>query len=142
MENVEWRKYFYYKSYVEKGDIKMTHNCKIVNIDEEEVTLRIGDIYITGFANCGINKKIGEETMVDISLYDDLKIMQYSEDKFCIERKDKTFKYTLFGILDVENAILKSVIDFKIDEEELFDYGYLDGMQVKIEVLRIDFDFQ
>lgn len=120
----------------------MTHNCKIVNIDEEEVTIRIGEIYITGFTNCGINKKIGEETLVDISLYDDLKIMQYDEEKFCIERKDKTFKYTLFGILDVESAILKSVIDFKIDEEELFCYGYLDGMQVKIEVLRIDFDFK
>lgn len=68
--------------------------------------------------------------------------MQCSEEKFCIERKDKSFKYILFGILDVEHAMLKSVIDFEIDAEELFDYGYLDGKQVKIEVLRLDFDFE
>ncbi len=38
--------------------------------------------------------------------------------------------------------MLRSVIDFDIDKEELFDYGYLDGLQVKINVLRIDFDFK
>ena len=117
----------------------MTYNCKIGNIDEEEVTLRIGDICITGFVNCGISKEIGEEALVDISLYDDLKITQCREEKFCIERKDKSFN---FGILDVEKAMLKSVINFKIDAEKLFDYGYLDGKQVKIEVLRLDFDFE
>ncbi len=37
---------------------------------------------------------------------------------------------------------MRSVIDFDIDKEELFDYGYLDGLQVKINVLRIDFDFK
>ena len=57
-----------------EGNTKMTYNCKIGNIDEEEVTLRIGDICITGFVNCGISKEIGEEALVDISLYDDLKI--------------------------------------------------------------------
>ena len=68
--------------------------------------------------------------------------MQCSEEKFCIERKDKLLKYILFGILDVEKAMLKSIIDFKIDAEKLCDYGYLDGKQVKIEVLRLDFDFE
>ena len=125
-----------------EGNTKMTYNCKIGNIDEEEVTIRIGDICITGFVNCGISKEIGEEALVDISLYDDLKITQCREEKFCIERKDKSFNYILFGILDVEKAMLKSVINFKIDAEKLFDYGYLDGKQVKIEVLRLDFDFE
>ncbi len=120
----------------------MMYNCKIIDIDEEEVTLKIEDIYITGFANCGVKKEIGEETIVDISLYDDLEITQCGENKFGIERKDKTYKYSLFGTLDIANAVLKSAIDVEMDKEELFDYGYLDGLQVKIDVLRIDFDFK
>lgn len=120
----------------------MTYNCKIIDIDDEEVTLKIGDICITGFVNCGVKKEIGEEATVDISLFDDLKITQCNENKFGIERKGETFEYVLFGTLDIANAVLKSVIDFEIDEEELFDYGYLDGMQVKIDVSRIDFDLK
>ncbi len=42
----------------------------------------------------------------------------------------------------IAGGVLRSVIDFDIDKEELFDYGYLDGLQVKINVLRIDFDFK
>jgi len=44
--------------------------------------------------------------------------------------------------LDIARGILKSVINFEIDEEELYNYGYLDGKQVKVDVLRIDLDFQ
>lgn len=120
----------------------MIYNCKIIDIDEEEVTVRIGDTCITGFANCGVKKEIGEEAMVDILLYDDLEITQCDEDKVGIERHGKTFRYSLFGILDIANSVLKSTIDFEMDDEELFDWGYLDGKQVKIEVLRIDFDFK
>ena len=80
----------------------MTYNCKITSIDEEEITLKIGDVCITGFVNCGINKEIGEETEVDISLFDDLKIFLCNENKFGIERKGKIFQYTLFGILDFD----------------------------------------
>ena len=120
----------------------MTYNCKIMDIDEEEITLKIGEVCITGFVNCGTNKEIGEEVEVDILLYDDLKITQWNENKFGIERKRKTFKYAIFGILDIGNAVLKSVIDFKIDDEELRGYEYLDGKQVKVDVLRIDFDLQ
>lgn len=87
-------------------------------------------------------KRVGEETVVDILLYDDLEITQYSERKFCIEREGKTLKYALFGTVDIVNAALKSVVNFEIDKEELFDYGYLNGEQVKIEVLRINFDFK
>lgn len=35
----------------------MTYKCKIIDVDEEEVTLKIGEVYITGFVNCGIKKK-------------------------------------------------------------------------------------
>ena len=115
----------------------MKYDCEIINIVEDEVTVRIGDACITGFVNCGIMKKIGQEAIVEVLLYDDLEIAKLS-----IERKNQTFEYSLFGILDIDRGILKSVINFEIDKEELYDYGYLDGKQVKIDVLRIDLDFE
>ena len=43
----------------------MKYNCKIINVvDDDEVTIRIGDTYITGFVNCGIIKEIGQESPV------------------------------------------------------------------------------
>ena len=120
----------------------MKYNCKIAEINEEYVTVQIGDIFITGFVNCGVNKKIGQEAKIEILLYDDLKITQCEEKRTSIERKGKSLAYSIFGILDIENRIVKSSIDFEIDEEELYNYGYMDGTQVKIDVLRIDFYFE
>lgn len=119
----------------------MKYNCKIINVvDDDVVTIRIGDTYITGFVNCGIIKEIGQEATVEISLYDDLEITQCDEKKVSIERKNQSFAYSLFGTLDIAKGILKSVINFEIDEEELYNYGYLDGKQVQVDVLRIDFN--
>lgn len=119
----------------------MKYNCKILSIIDEEVTVQIDDARITGFVNCGIDKKIGHETMVGIVLYDDLNITPCDEDKVGIEKRDNSFQYSIWGVLDIENGILKSIIDFEIDEDELFDYGYLDGRHVKIDVIRFDFEF-
>ena len=44
----------------------MKYNCKIMNIVDDEVTVRIGDADITGFVNCGIIKEIGQEATVEI----------------------------------------------------------------------------
>ena len=129
-------------SFVERRVIYMKYNCEIINTDEDEVTIRIGDVCITGFVNCGVEKKIGQEAIVEILLYDDLEIMQCDEKKLSIERKAQTFEYSLFGTLDITKGILKSVINFEIDKEELYNYGYLDGKQVKVDVLRIDFVFE
>ena len=119
----------------------MQYNCTIINSDDEEVTIKIGDVYITGFANSGISKKIGEQAMVDILLYDDLEIYESDKAEICIERQENTFAYSLYGVLDIDKSILKSQIDFEIDAGELFDCGYLDGKKVKIDTIRIDLDF-
>lgn len=119
----------------------MKYPCKIVGIDDEEVTVEIEKNYITGFVNCGTKIGIGEKAIVDIELYGDLEITQCNEYKPYIERKAKTFQYTLWGILDIDNAMLHSTINFDISIEELFNYGYLDGKAVKVDVLRIDFCF-
>lgn len=120
----------------------MKYKCEIINIVDDEVTVRIGDVYITGFVNCGIIKEIGQKATVEILLYDDLEITECDEKKISIERKNQSFAYSLFGTLDIAKGILKSVINFEIDKEELFNYGYLDGKQVQVDVLRIDLDFQ
>ena len=119
----------------------MKYKCTILDINDEDITIKIGNAHITGFSNSGVSKEIGEETMVDILLYDDLEISGSNKCENCIERKGNSFAYSLYGILDIDHSVLKSEIDFEIDVEELFDYGYLDGKKVKIDTIRIDFDF-
>lgn len=119
----------------------MKYNCIIVDINDEEITIKIGDAHITGFSNSGVSKEIGDEAMVDILLYDDLEISESNKSEVCIERKENSFAYSLYGRLDIDNSMLKSEIDFEISPEELFDYGYLDGKEVKVDTIRIDLEF-
>ena len=60
----------------------MKYNCEIINIVDDEVTIRIGNVCITGFVNCGVTKRIGQEAIVEILLYDDLEIMQCDEKNY------------------------------------------------------------
>ena len=120
----------------------MQYECIIKNIvDDEEVTVQIGNIQIIGFVNCGCNNKIGDVCNINILLYDDLEIDEIANEEYSIIRKDNSYCYKLKGILDVDNHRLKSAIDFDIDEKILIDYGYLDGKFVSINVLRIDLEF-
>lgn len=121
--------------------INMKYNCTIVNINDEEITIKIDDTYITGFANSGSLKEIGDEAMVDILLYDDLEISESEKKENCIIRKGNSFAYSLYGILDIDNSMLKSEINFEIDSEDLLYCGYLDGKEVKIDTIRIDLEF-
>ena len=116
----------------------MTYDCRIINVDEDEVTVQIGDATITGFANCGVDAEI----KVEILLYDDIEIELSEDNKMCIERLGKSFKYSIWGVLDIENAVLKSLIDFEIDQEELYNYGHLDGKYVRMDILRLDLIFE
>ncbi len=61
----------------------MKYNCTIVNINDEEITIKIGDTHITGFSNSRVSKEIGDETMVDILLYDDLEISESNKRERC-----------------------------------------------------------
>ncbi len=109
-----------------------------VDDDCDEITIKIGNTYIVGFVNSGITKKIGDEVEIEITLFDDLDIYKSDWNKISIERLGDSFSYSLYGILDVDNSILKSTIDFVINKEELYDYGYLDGEFVRVDVVRID----
>lgn len=121
----------------------MKYNCEILSIvDDDEVTVKIGDVQLTGFVNSGITASIGEETLVDLSFYDGLEIVESDSSTVSVMRKGKSLAYSLYGTLNVDKAMLESVIDVELDEDDLFDYGYLDGKKVKIDVKRIDFCFE
>lgn len=100
----------------------MKYNCIIIDAadDFDEVTVKVGKAYIVGFVNSGITKEIGDEAEIEITLFDDLEIYKSELNKISIERNGDSFSYSLYGILDVDNCILKSTIDFIIDKEELY----------------------
>lgn len=119
----------------------MKHDCTIIDVIGDVVTIKVGQVYIVGFVNSGVSKNIGDEVQGDILLYGDLKICKSNINESAIIRNGDMLSYSLYGILDIDNCILKSDIEFSIDKEELYDYGYLDGEWVRIDVIRIDIDF-
>lgn len=122
----------------------MKYICTItdINDDGDEATIKIENVYITGFVNFGVLKNIGDKALVEILLFDDLEIYKDERNETDIIRKGNSYSYSLFGILDIDKSILKSKIDFNIDKEKLFSYGYLDGKKVRVDVIRIDFYFE
>lgn len=119
----------------------MMYKCKIIGIQDDEVTILINDTEITGFVNRGILFDVGTKTEVVLEFYDKLVIKKSNSDKAYIERMGNSFSYLIVGILNVDEMKIHSIIDFHLDPEDLFDYGFLDGEMVQLEVLRIDFEF-
>lgn len=35
----------------------MKNNCTIIDVIDDEVTIKVGQVYIVGFANSGVQKK-------------------------------------------------------------------------------------
>lgn len=117
------------------------YNCKIIDIvDEETFDIKIGTAIIRGFS-FGVQKKVGDVSKVDLGFFD-FEIYPCEEQKKSIVKTNKYYSYELYGILDIENAVLKSEIELELDSELLYDYGYLDGNYVRIDVPRIDIDFE
>lgn len=119
----------------------MQYECKIIKVvDDEEVTIQIHNIQLVGFVNNGCEKKENDICIIDISLYDDLEIKESEDKDKSIIRRGNSYAYQLKGVLDTNQHVLHSEIDFDINEEDLWDYGYLDGKYVSIDVLRVDFE--
>ena len=118
----------------------MKYNCIIKEYNsfiDEEVTVLIGNITLTGFCNSGIDAPIDSNTMINIELFD-CAIWPTEITKSQIKRIDKGFEYNIYGILDIANAKVKSLLDFEIAPEILYDYSYLDGKPVCVNALRLD----
>ena len=120
----------------------MKYNCVIKEIeDDDEVTFKIENVIITGFVNMGISIPVDEETEVEIELYDDIEIEESNIHEKAILSKG-TYSYSIYGVLDIDNSIISSTLDFSIDRECLYEYGFLDGKYVEVKVGRLDFYFE
>lgn len=120
----------------------MKYNCVITDIEEDEITILINNIEITGFSNKGILLDIGSEIEVEISFYDDLLIYKSDKEKFSINRKGYSLSYSVVGILNIEERRVESLINFDLEYNELYNYGFLDGEMVEIDVMRINLEFE
>lgn len=121
----------------------MKYQCKIADMKEEdEVTIVIHGVIITGFSNQGVSLDIGVETEVDIELYGELVFSKSSAEEPCVERMGNSLSYFIRGVLHVDERKIGSVIDFGLEPEDLYDYGFLDGEMVEVEVLRLNLAFE
>lgn len=119
----------------------MNYFCKINKIVEElEVVLDISGNVIKGLDIHGTLRSEGEECFVEMIFFDDITISESNATQPCIV-SGKGFEHSFIGILDFENKTVKSMIDIELEEEELYESGYLDGKMVKVDVKRIDFIF-
>lgn len=120
----------------------MIYKCQIVKINDDQITILIDDTEIIGFSNQGVISDVGIETEVELEFYDELKFNKSDSEKPYIERKGNSLSYLIVGKLNVDEMKIQSIIDFYLEPEDLYDYGFLDGAMVQVDVLRINFEFK
>ena len=118
----------------------MKYECTIKNHNEEEVTVEVGGIEIVCFCNSGCIFSVGDQTTCELTLFDDL-LIEATDEQAIIERKPGSYSYNIVGLLDVDNKLLNSIIDFSIDESYIWEAQYWDKKMVKVSVSRIDIGF-
>ena len=118
----------------------MKYKCVINQIDDEEITIDINGNEIVCFCNSGCNYNIGDSATCELTLYDDLTIEETNKSEG-IQRLNSSYSYKIVGVLDVDNQMIKSCIDFALDDEDIWDVAYLDSKMVEVEVTRIDIMF-
>lgn len=128
------------KKLLDLGRKYMKYDCVIKKIEEEEVIVVIKGLELACFCNTGTVLNEGDETVCELSFYGDYEFDRYYGEKSILRNAD-TYSYTIAGVLDVDQKVLGSVIDFSLEESDLWDVGYLDGQMVFITVDRIDIDF-
>lgn len=122
----------------------MKYKCLIQAIDDETITIQVENTTIIGFTNLPLDfQLLGEFVEVEIELFGDLKIKKDNvQTKTINSNTPYSYSCTICGILDVENKVVKSEIDFTLDENILYEYGYLDKQYIEIFVPRVDFHFE
>ena len=120
----------------------MIHKCKIVKINDDQITVLIGDTEIIGFSNQSVISDVGIETEVELEFYDDLIFSKSDSEKPYIERKGNSLSYLIVGKLNIDEMKIQSIIDFSLEPEDLYDHGFMDGAMIQVDVLRINFEFR
>lgn len=118
----------------------MSYYCEIKNIDNEEITIEIEDYEIICFCNIGCDYKVGDKVFCELAFYDDIEIKESNESKK-IERINSSYTYRIIGILDVNEKMIKSIIDFRVEDADIWDVAYLDNKNVEVVIRRINIEF-
>ena len=118
----------------------MRYYCKIKKIDNEEITIDIQGYEIICFCNIGCDYNVGDKVICELTFYDDIVIKETNESKK-IERIIPLYSYRIIGVLDVDKQLIKSLIDFSLEESDIWNVSYLDKKMVEVSVPRIDIEF-
>lgn len=113
----------------------MKYICTLLNNNDDDIIVDIQGTILNCFANTGINFSVGDDFPAEINIFDDFQISPSASDKLSI-KQETGYRYTITGILDIEQKGVNSIIFFELDD--LYDYGYLDNKMVDISVQRLD----
>ena len=108
-------------------------------VDELYIRVKINDCYLWCFSNIGYDGYIGDEVSCGLELFGDLSFSEVTG------KKDISLidgiSYSISGLLNINNGVLESLINFDIDEFFLSEFSYLDGRMVCCNVDRINIEF-
>lgn len=115
---------------------------KQLNSDiEEEVTIKIGDITLTGFANIcpyPIEKEKSYPISIGLTILDEFEIVEQQGQEKQFSRIGNTFAYEISGLLTEQGMLDANIL---IEDEIFEDYSYMYGEYIKIKVDRLSIEF-
>ena len=124
------------------NEVGNDHKAEIISLKGKNACVKIGEIMINGtvfskFRGC---EKAGAGkvyvTLPDVTIKES-EILQAS-----VDMNEVTKAYTICGVLDAENAVIHSSIDFAVDPYKAENASELNGKYVKIVVPQIGMDIR
>lgn len=108
---------------------------------EEEMLLRVSETELTvflGYSNFKIQENVEYEVELNLMIFDNIELKESISCQKQIIRLDESFRHRIIGILD-EDGTIDAGIQFK--DDIFFEFPYLIGKFVELEVDRIDVSF-
>ena len=120
----------------------MKINCKIKKIiDDDSIEIEVNGLNLLCFSNPGAKIQEGAIVEAELTFFDDIEIKEIEKENFGVKRGSDFFSHYIYGMLNVEKKCIVSVVDFALEEDDLYDYGYLDMKYVELFVPRMDVSF-
>ena len=113
----------------------MIYECLVKENLEEDVLIEINNVTLLCFSNVGFYGDKGSKVDANIELFDDITISKSVLNEPKITHKEG-YQYQITGVLNIAKGGVDSLIFFDIDD--LYDYSYLDGKLVDIDVIRLN----
>ncbi len=112
---------------------------------EEEVVVNINGQLLRCFISYldTIIIEVGNEYYANIEyeIYDELKVEIVNKNIKSIQCANESFSYDIIGKLNVDECKLESLIDIKINEEDIYECGCYDNKYIKFRVDRFNIEF-